>query len=96
MKALVEPSASGTGVVLSPDLPTLLIFECVLVYMTPDASDALIQRFVDYLVSSNAVLGAVVYEMFGLNDAFGKVMLNNLKVRLQTTGYIIATHTTSL
>ncbi|KAI0090717.1 leucine carboxyl methyltransferase [Irpex rosettiformis] len=81
MKVLTESSASGADVVLSPDLPTLLVFECVLVYMTPDASYALVQWFTDYFVSSDAVLGAVVYEMFGLDDAFGKVMLNNLKAR---------------
>lgn len=83
LKFLTEPSASGAGVVLSPSLPTLLIFECVLVYMTPDASYALIQWFTDYFAPSDVVLGAVVYEMFGLNDAFGQVMLNNLKVRPQ-------------
>ncbi|KAI0821410.1 S-adenosyl-L-methionine-dependent methyltransferase [Irpex lacteus] len=81
LKVLTQPSASGAGVILSPNLPTLLIFECVLVYMTPDASDALIQWFTDYFAPSDAVLGAAVYEMFGLNDAFGQVMLNNLKAR---------------
>lgn len=73
----------GTPPRLSPDLPTLLLFECVLVYMKPAESDAVIRWFVDYLSSSNSstTLGGIVYEMFGLNDPFGKVMLNNLKVR---------------
>lgn len=70
---------STTGPILSPDLPTLLLFECVLVYVTPEASQALIQWFVDYFASSS-ILGAVVYEMFGLNDSFGTVMVDNLKV----------------
>lgn len=67
---------------LSPNLPTLILFECVLVYMKPSESDAVIKWFADYLSSSNqsTVLGGIVYEMFGLNDPFGKVMLNNLKV----------------
>lgn len=69
--------------VLSNTLPTLMLFECVLAYMTPAASDAIIGWFVDYFSeSSNAVLGGLVYEMFGLGDSFGKVMLNNLKVTL--------------
>jgi len=69
---------------LSPALPTLLLCECVLAYMTPAASGALVRWFVDYFATAAAAagpLGAVVYEMFKLNDAFGRVMLNNLKVR---------------
>ena len=67
---------------LSPTLPTLLLFECVLAYMDPAASNALIRWFVDYFAAApGGLLGGVVYEMFKLNDAFGRVMLNNLKVR---------------
>lgn len=65
--------------ILSPDLPTLLLFECVLVYIDPEASQTLIRWFVDYFAPSS-VLGAMVYEMFGLNDSFGTVMIENLKV----------------
>lgn len=63
---------------LLPSLPTLLLFECVLVYMTPTASCNLIKWFVDYF-SGKGALGAIVYEMFGLDDAFGRMMLSNLK-----------------
>lgn len=68
---------------LSPTLPTLLLFECVLAYMNPAASNALIRWFVDYFSNAprGGLLGGVVYEMFKLNDAFGRVMLNNLKSR---------------
>lgn len=75
-----DPSSSS---LLSPSLPTLLLFECVLVYMAPEASSALIQWFVHYFSRENqedAVLGSIVYEMFGLGDSFGRVMLNNMKV----------------
>jgi [phosphatase 2A protein]-leucine-carboxy methyltransferase len=70
---------------LSTALPTLLLFECVLVYMSPEASSALIQWFVDLFrpsiqTSTPGTLGGMVYEMFGLEDAFGQVMMNNLQV----------------
>lgn len=72
------------GHILSPGLPTLLLFECVLVYMSSEASSALIQWFVDHFspssdTPSSSILGAIVYEMFGLEDAFGQVMKNNLR-----------------
>lgn len=88
--SLLASSDSTSGLpILSRSLPTLLLFECVLVYMSPSASSAILQWFVDYLSHPNdpssadpddgTVLGSVVYEMFGLGDAFGRVMLNNLK-----------------
>jgi len=79
-----NPSSLRPDPLLSPSLPTLLLFECVLVYMPPEASSSLIQWFVDYFATNNqkgAVLGCIVYEMFGLGDPFGRVMLNNLKSR---------------
>lgn len=50
--------------------------------MTPSASNNVVKWFADFFstTTEGAVLGGVVYEMFGLNDPFGKVMLNNLKV----------------
>ncbi|KAF9222489.1 leucine carboxyl methyltransferase [Gyrodon lividus] len=77
---------SMIGEILSPSLPTLLLFECVLVYMSPQASSALIEWFVSHFASTpdpsdGSVLGAIVYEMFGLQDAFGQVMMNNLRSR---------------
>ncbi|KAJ7666889.1 S-adenosyl-L-methionine-dependent methyltransferase [Mycena polygramma] len=74
--------ASDSGALLSPTLPTLLLFECVLVYMSPAASSALLQWFRDYFSpEGSAVLGSIVYEMFRLQDAFGRVMVDNLKAR---------------
>ncbi|KAF5393277.1 hypothetical protein D9757_000448 [Collybiopsis confluens] len=65
---------------LNPSLPTLLIFECVLVYMQPEESNCLLQWFQSYFASTG-VLGTIVYEMFGLGDSFGRVMVSNLKAR---------------
>jgi len=52
--------------------------------MSPEASSTLIQWFVDYFSHSSdpKVLGALVYEMFALQDSFGQVMVKNLQVRI--------------
>lgn len=62
---------------LSPDKPTLVLTECVLPYLPPSASANILQWF-----SSNFNnLGAITYEMYGLDDSFGRVMRENLRVR---------------
>lgn len=84
------PNASLTTIfanaempLLNPELPTLLLFECVLVYMQPAASSSILAWFRDYFGNDNSgPLGAIVYEMFGLEDAFGRVMKNNMKVTI--------------
>ncbi|KAG6839561.1 hypothetical protein C0991_001512 [Blastosporella zonata] len=75
------PAAVGELVqpILSARVATLLLFECVLVYMEPAASSALLRWFVEYFAGTP--LGGVVYEMFNVEDAFGKVMVRNLKTR---------------
>jgi len=49
--------------------------------MKADASTALLEWFRDYF-QSKAPLGCVIYEMFGLGDQFGKVLIDNLQVLL--------------
>ncbi|KAF8648537.1 hypothetical protein AX16_006241 [Volvariella volvacea WC 439] len=85
---LSSPSPTSSNALLSPALPTLVLFECVLAYMSPAASSAILEWFVNYFSEqaskdpdSEAILGGVVYEMFQLGDAFGKIMVNNLKSR---------------
>jgi len=76
------PSATLAPLVaplLDPSLPTLLLCECVLAYLLPTASDAILRWFSEYI--QTGVLGVAVYEMFGLDDAFGRVMKTNLKSR---------------
>lgn len=50
--------------------------------MSPESATALIDWFVNHFASTHdgSILGAIVYEMFGLQGAFGQVMLNNLRV----------------
>ena len=67
-----------TAPLLDPTLPTLVLCECVLAYLLPSTSDGLITWFREHCKN---VLGVVIYEMFGLDDPFGRVMKSNLKVR---------------
>lgn len=85
----LPPSVSLAPVLnglLSPSLPALLLCECVLVYISPESSSALFDWFVNHFTATpnhgGSILGTIVYEMFGLQDAFGHVMLNNLRVCL--------------
>ncbi|KAJ7152988.1 S-adenosyl-L-methionine-dependent methyltransferase [Mycena filopes] len=45
------------------------------------ASSAVLEWFRDYFAQGSAVLGSIVYEMFGLQDSFGRVMVANLQAR---------------
>lgn len=59
---------------LDRNLPTLLIAECVLVYMKPEESDQIIQSF----ARNFNVAGIFVYDPVNLSDKFGETMISNL------------------
>ncbi|GAA5939411.1 uncharacterized protein JCM15063_006172, partial [Sporobolomyces koalae] len=75
---LHSPSSSqSNATLLDPSLPTLLLLECVLVYLPPSATSNLLSFF-----ASTFLEGSVVsYDPFGLNDSFGQVMKRNLAMR---------------
>ena len=52
--------------------------------MSPESASALIDWFMNHFTSTHeeSIIGAIVYEMFGLQDTFGQAMLNNLRVSL--------------
>ncbi|KAG0304448.1 hypothetical protein BGZ98_005510 [Dissophora globulifera] len=58
-------------------LPTLFLSECVLIYIQPDDSDAI----VDWVGKNMDASLFVVYEQINPTDAFGAMMLRNLKAR---------------
>jgi len=60
-----------------PELPTFFISECVLIYMEPEKSDELIRWIGAFMPHSVFV----AYEQILPDDAFGKMMLQNLKNR---------------
>eukprot|EP00906_Rhabdomonas_costata_P036121 RCo050694 len=69
--------SSAQGVGLRADCPTLLLSECVLVYMAPEHSDSLLRAF----VGAFPKLTCVAYEAVKPNDPFGQMMVKNLAER---------------
>lgn len=60
-----------------PSLPTLVLIECVLVYMAPEAGSALLAFLASYLPDG----ACLAYEMIRPDDAFGRQMVSNLQSR---------------
>lgn len=63
---------------LDPDLPTLLLSECCLCYLPPDAAASVVQYFTMHLKNQFAL---VLYEPVRPFDAFGRTMVSNLGSR---------------
>ena len=61
-----------------PALPTLLLSECCLCYLSPDVAEGVLRYFVDRVRSS---LALVLYEPIQPADAFGRTMVANLASR---------------
>ncbi|BGP50501.1 carboxy methyl transferase for protein phosphatase 2A [Rhodotorula kratochvilovae] len=75
-------SASASPAPLSPAIPTLLLLECVAIYLPPSDTAALLSWFAQTWGGDGGSGGAVVmYDPFGLDDAFGAVMKRNLAAR---------------
>ncbi|KIO22660.1 hypothetical protein M407DRAFT_116668 [Tulasnella calospora MUT 4182] len=74
-----EPSEAlqPLEVLLSDGQPVLLLAECVFPYMSPETSAAIIRWFTERY----SRVSIISYDMFGLGDAFGKVMRENLQIR---------------
>jgi len=50
--------------------PPLMLFECILIYMSPSSSSWLLEWFVEiHERAQTEALGCIVYEILGLNDA---------------------------
>nr|XP_057917145.1 leucine carboxyl methyltransferase 1 isoform X1 [Doryrhamphus excisus] len=62
---------------LNPELPTLLLSECVLVYMNPAQSSNLVHWAADTFHTAMFIN----YEQVNMSDRFGQVMIENLQRR---------------
>lgn len=60
------------------EIPTLVITECVLVYLKPEDTQKILQFIGEFFQRELAILN---YEMINPSDPFGKVMLENLEDR---------------
>lgn len=70
-----SPAPSIPG--LRTDIPTLLLSECCLCYLSPSAAGQVLEFF----TSSISNLAVVLYEPIRPDDAFGKMMVSNLAAR---------------
>lgn len=82
--AATEPMPSFESPSLLPDvdrnLPTLLISECCLVYLSPQEADDVVRYFTKTLFPSTS-LGLIIYEPIRPDDPFGRTMVANLATR---------------
>ena len=77
LQPLTEPSKPALPN-LDPDLPTLLISECCLIYLTPSTADSILKYFTTHLFPPSTPLGIIIYEPIKPSDSFGQVMVQNL------------------
>lgn len=73
--SVLQSSLESAG--FQPNVPTYILAECVLVYMEPHESAALLKHMGQQLPSAVCV----VYEQIHPEDAFGQQMLRNLESR---------------
>ncbi|KAM4698042.1 leucine carboxyl methyltransferase 1 isoform 2-T2 [Rhinophrynus dorsalis] len=62
---------------MDPQLPTLLVAECVLVYMTPEQSASLLK----WAAGTFPTAMFINYEQVNMADRFGQIMVENLQRR---------------
>lgn len=66
---------------IDPSLPTLLISECCLIYLSPTEADGVVNYFTKTLFQPTTPVGLIIYEPIRPNDPFGKTMVSNLAAR---------------
>lgn len=62
------------------NLPTLLISECCLIYLSPQEADDVVQYFTKNILPT-VPLGLIIYEPIRPDDPFGRTMVANLATR---------------
>lgn len=70
---------------VDPSLPTLIISECCLIYLSPQEADDVVHYFTRTLFpptdTTTTPLGLIIYEPIHPDDPFGRTMVYNLATR---------------
>jgi hypothetical protein len=83
LRSLIEAPQEGANEQLNyinAEIPTLIISECCLIYLRPEAADAVVRYFSEALKPTTP-RGLALYEPINPFDSFGKVMVSNLAAR---------------
>ena len=74
----LNPSCQMPLAGVEADVPTLFLSECCLIYLSPEEADGILRWATTALMGDVAI---ALYEPIGGEDAFGKVMIQNLAAR---------------
>lgn len=74
---LAQKLLEGQDAILDPSIVTLLLLECVCIYISPQVT----QPLLDWTARTFTSAAVVWYDPINLTDAFGRMMVNNLRVR---------------
>ena len=66
---------------LDPNISTLFISECVLIYLPPETSEHILSWTSNYFQKGSGNCCWLTYEQILPNDSFGEMMISNLKQR---------------
>ena len=75
-----EESETAPLADIDTNLPTLVVSECCLIYLSPPDAGAVVAYFTS-LFPSTVSLGIIIYEPIRPHDAFGRTMVSNLTAR---------------
>lgn len=71
-------AAKLSSLSVDPSAPTLILSECVLIYLPPDSITSILSFLSSHFTADLAIM---CYEMINPHDAFGRMMLENLEDR---------------
>ncbi|KAK3081624.1 hypothetical protein LTS18_004688 [Coniosporium uncinatum] len=81
LRTLISESSIPALPNLNSSLPTLILSECCLIYLTPTHADAILNTLTRTLVPAPTPVSIIIYEPIHPHDAFGRVMVSNLAAR---------------